>query len=94
MFGKVNSDYVRYNFNKANNLIGNKYVEGKRLLHNIDHGVKIAKTAYSAVAPTLQALSGNEHFSKINKHAMTAISGYDNIRKNMSWKDMTKQTHM
>ena len=43
MFGKVSSDYVRYNFNKANKIIGNKYVEGKRLLHNIDSGVRVAK---------------------------------------------------
>ena len=53
MFGKVSSDYVRYNFNKAKQFIGNKYVEGKRLLHNIDHGVKIAKKVYGAVAPVI-----------------------------------------
>ena len=83
MFGKVSSDYVRYNFNKAKKNIGNKYVEGKRLLHNIDHGVKIAKKVYGAVAPVINSLAGNENFSKINKHAMKAISGYDNIRKNV-----------
>ena len=82
MFGKVSQDYVRYNLNKAKNFIGNKYVEGKRVLHNIDHGVKIAKNVYRAVVPTLQALSSNENFTKVDKHAMTAIPGYDNIHKN------------
>ena len=53
MFGKVNSDYVRYNFNKAKNFIGHKYVEGKRLLHSIDHGVRLTTKVYSAVAPVI-----------------------------------------
>ena len=53
MFGKVSQDYVRYNYNKATNFIGNKYVEGKRLLHNIDSGVRVAKQVYSAVAPVI-----------------------------------------
>ena len=83
MFGKVSQDYVRYNLNKAKKHIGNKYVESKRLLHNIDHGVRLTKKVYSAVAPVINSLAGNEHFSKINKHAMKAISGYDNIRKNV-----------
>ena len=38
---------------------------------------------YSAVAPVINSLAGNENFSKINKHAMKAISGYDNIRQNV-----------
>ena len=29
MIGKVSSDYVRYDFNIATNVIGNKYEEGK-----------------------------------------------------------------
>ena len=83
MFGKVSQDYVRNNFIKAKHIIGNKYVEGKRLLHNIDSGVRVAKKVYSAVAPVINSLAGNENFSKINKHAMKAISGYDNIRQSV-----------
>ena len=83
MIGKVSSDYVRYNFNKAKTSIGNKYAEGKRLLHNVDHGVRLTKKVYSAVAPVINSLAGNENFSKINKHVIKAISGYDNIRQSV-----------
>ena len=83
MFGKVSSDDVRCNFNKAKNSIGNKYVEGQRLFHNIDHGVKIAKKVYGAVAPVINSLAGNETVSRINKHAMKAISEPGNIRQSV-----------
>ena len=83
MFGKINSDYIKHNLNKAKNFIGHHYTQGKRIAHHIDHGFHIAKKVYGAVAPVLDALAGNGKFTKFNKHAMKAISGYDNIRKNV-----------
>ena len=64
-------------------MIGNKYVESKRALHNIDHGVRVAKKKYNAVAPVKKSLAGNDNFSKITKHDMKAISGYDNIKQSV-----------
>ena len=64
MFGKVSSDYVRYNFIKTQIFIENKYAEGKRLLHNIIHSVKIAKKVYGAVAPVRNSLAGSICFLK------------------------------
>ncbi len=57
--------------------IGNGYQHLKRIAHNIDHGVNIAKQVFAAVEPVIRHVAGNDNF---HHNAMKAIGGYEDIR--------------
>ena len=46
------------------------------VLHNVDSGIRTAKTVYSVLAPYIERYGG----SHINKHAVKAIGNYEGIR--------------
>ena len=83
MFGKLNSESINNGLNKAKHFSVHHYTHGQHLLHNIDHGMRVAREVYGAIAPALQALSGNEPFKTTNRRAMDAVSIYKNIRQNV-----------
>ena len=49
----------------------------KNIAGQIDHGVSVAKEIYKVLDPVIREYSGNNH---LHHHAMTAISGYENLR--------------
>lgn len=80
MYGKLNRAYLTHSFNTAKHFLGRKYNETKHFIHNVDQGYQLAKKVYSVLSPTIEALAGGGNFSKINQHAMKAISNYENVR--------------
>ena len=76
MLGKLNRSHNTYAYNTATYHIGNAYNHTKNLLHNVDSGIRTAKTVYSVLAPYIEQYGG----SHINKHAVKAIGHYEDIR--------------
>ena len=80
MFGKISKQKVSHHFNRAKDFIGNAYHHSKRILGDIDNGVKTFKNIYSIVAPVLDSYGIN---ASGNHHVQKALNGYDSIRNNI-----------
>ena len=76
MLGKLNRSHVERFYNSAKHHLGNAYHHTKNVLHNVDHGIRTAKTVYSVLAPYIEQYGG----SHVNKHAVKAIGHYEDIR--------------
>ena len=57
---KMNRTHLVNGFSKAKNFIGCAYNNTKRLLGNVDHGVRLPKTVYGALQPALEHYGGGE----------------------------------
>ena len=68
----------KYVFHRTLRNIKSHIGNGKNIAHTIDHGINIAKQAYSIVEHVIRHVAGNYH---IHHHAMKAIGGYEDIRK-------------
>ena len=77
MFSKLTRQQLVNGLGKAKNFIGTAYGHTKNFLGNVDHGVRVLKHVYGALAPVLDqyGVSNNVH-----GNVMKAISSYDNIR--------------
>jgi len=91
MFGKINRRSIISQLSNTKNFLGKKYTEGKRLLNNVDDGVRIAKRVYSVLAPTIETLAGNSNFGKLNKTIMNSVNTYDTMRSQVL--DSHEQVH-
>ena len=76
MFGKITKRQVAHHFIKAKDFLGNAYHQTKNVLGNVDADVTTFKHVYGALTPVLESYG----VSAGNKHAMTALTGYDSIR--------------
>ena len=74
---KFNQHVFHRTMRSVKSHINNGYNHLKRIAHTIDHGVNIAKQAYSIVEPVIRHYAGNNN---MHNNAMKAISGYESIR--------------
>ena len=78
---RFNSQIFHRTLRNIKSHIGNGYQHLKRIAHNIDHGVNIAKHVYAAVGPVIRHVAGNDNF---HHHAMKALGGYENMRNQVA----------
>lgn len=81
MFHKFNHNHFKQTIGNLKHHLGRGYHHLKRVGHNIDYGVSIAKEAYKILEPVIKEYSGHHH--QIHNHAMKAISGYESLRNNV-----------
>ena len=77
MFHKYNKHSFRQTIMNLKQHVHHGYHHVKHLAHNIDHGFSIAKNVYRVLEPVINQYAGNNN---LHKHAMKAISGYENLR--------------
>ena len=58
MLGKISKKSLVSSFHKAKNFIGHAYNTTKKILSDVDNGVKLFKHVYSAVHPILDQYGG------------------------------------
>ena len=81
MFGKISKHQVSHHFNRVKDFIGNAYHHSKRVLGDIDTGVKTFTNIYSIVAPVLDSYGVN---ASGNSYVNKALTGYDTIRNSVA----------
>ena len=64
-------------YNNTKKHLGNVYHHTKNILGHIDNGINVGKTIFSVIQPYLEELGQNN----INKHAMKALTHYDDLKK-------------
>ena len=57
--------------------MGNVYHHTKNILGHLDNGINVGRTIFSVLQPYIEELGQNH----INKHAMKALTHYDDIKK-------------
>ena len=77
MFHKFNKLHFRQTIMNLKQHVHNGYHHAKQFAHNLDHGFSVAKNVYRVLEPVINQYAGNNH---LHKHAMKAISGYENLR--------------
>ena len=63
-------------FSNVKHHVGNAYHQTKSFLGHVDNGMRIAKKAFSIVAPLIDKYAGGH----VNKKIMDGMSGYDSIK--------------
>ena len=89
---KLNAHTIRNAYSKTKNFLGRAYGQTRMMLSDIDMGVRVARDIYSIASAPMEAVLG-EHFTKMNKHAMTALKGYDDIRSKVMDTDENVKNH-
>ena len=79
MIGKMTKHHVARGLHHAKNFLGQTYHNTRNMLGNVDQGVRAFKQVYGAVAPVLESYG----VPTGHKQVMKALTGYDNIRKNV-----------
>ena len=77
MFGKFNRHQLNTIYNNTKKHLGNVYHHTKNVLGHIDNGINVGRTIFSDIQPYLEEYGQ----SNINKHAMKALTQYDDIKK-------------
>lgn len=77
MFGKLNRHNLNTIYNNTKKHLGNVYHHTKNVLGHIDNGINVGRTIFSVIQPYLEQYGQNN----INKHAMKALTQYDDIKK-------------
>ena len=77
MLGKLNKHHFNNFYNNTKRHLGNVYHHTKNILGHIDNGVNLGRTIFSVLQPYIEQ-AGQHH---INKHAMKALTHYDDIKK-------------
>jgi hypothetical protein len=77
MFGKFNRHHLNSIYHNTKKHLGNVYHHTKNVLGHIDNGISVGRTILGAIRPLLEQY-GQKH---INKHAMKALTHYDDIKK-------------
>ena len=77
MFGKFNRHHLNSIYHNTKKHLGNVYHHTKNILGHIDNGISVGRTIFSVLQPYI------EHYGQghINKHAMKALTHYDDIKK-------------
>ena len=76
MFGKITRDSIARTYSNVKGHLHRGYHRAKHILGQVDHGIKVAKHVYSALAPAIDHFGG----SGLHKHVTKAIGGYENVR--------------
>ena len=74
--GKLTRESFHKAIHSVKNNISHGYHKTKQLLGHLDHGVRVAKQVYSALAPAIEHYGGGH----LNKHVIKGIGGYEQIR--------------
>ena len=74
--GKFSKDAFHRTVHNVKNHISNGYHKTKQFLGHLDHGVRVAKQVYSALAPAIEHYGGGQ----INKHVIKGLGGYEQMR--------------
>jgi hypothetical protein len=82
MFHKVNHHVIRQTLNNLKRGIHTGYHHVKTIGHHINHGVNVAKHAYSILEPVIKELAPQAHHN-IHNNVMKGISHYENLRNNV-----------
>ena len=77
MFGKINKHHLSSFYNNTKRHLGNVYHHTKNILGHLDNGINVGRTIFSVLQPYIEELGQNH----INKHAMKALTHYDDIKK-------------
>ena len=77
MLGKFNKHHLSAMYNNTKKHLGNVYHHTKNILGHIDNGINVGKTIFSVLQPYIEQM-GQGH---ITKHAMKALTHYDDIKK-------------
>jgi hypothetical protein len=78
--GKITTQGLRNVFNNVKNHATMGYHKTREFLGNVDHGFKMAKRIYGAIAPVINNVAGTHHAKAINNHVMKAVGGYEQMR--------------
>ena len=79
MFGKSNTNHLAHSFHKAKVFLQHACHQTKGFLSHVDHGVRVAKHIYGAVAPLIDKYASS-HANQIHSGVKNAVSNYDTIR--------------
>jgi hypothetical protein len=74
--GKLTRDSLHRTVSNIKSHIAHGYHKAKSFLGHVDHGVRVAKQVYSALAPAIEHYGGGH----VNKHVIKGIGGYDQLR--------------
>ena len=74
--GKFTREAFHKTIHSLKNHISHGYHKTKQFLGHVDHGVRVAKHIYSALAPSIEHYGGGH----INKHVIKGIGGYEQLR--------------
>jgi hypothetical protein len=90
MFGKLNRHHFNSIYNNTKKHLGNIYHHTKNVLGHIDNGISVGRTIFSVLQPYI------EHYGQghINKHAMKALTHYDDIKKRVVDAHDTAENHL
>ena len=77
MFGKFNKHHLSNIYNNTKRHLGNVYHHTKNILGHIDNGINVGRTILGVLQPYIEQY-GQGH---IDKHAMKALTHYDDIKK-------------
>jgi len=74
--GKLTRESFQKAVHSVKNNLSHGYHKTKQFLGHIDHGMRVAKQVYSALAPAREHYGGKH----INKHVIKGIGGYEQLR--------------
>ena len=69
------------------NFFGHAYLHGKRILHNVDHGVSVTRRILETAAPVIRDLGASSELAR----ARGALADYDAMKAKVLGADRTGQ---
>ena len=69
------------------NFFGHAYLHGKRILHNVDHGVSVTRRILETAAPVIRDLGASSELAR----ARGALADYDTMKAKVLGADRTGQ---
>ena len=78
---------AQHAWRNTKNFFGHAYLHGKRILHNVDHGVGITRRILQTAAPVIRDLGGGSELAR----AHGALADYDTIKARVLAGDRTGQ---
>lgn len=88
--GKFSKESFHRAFNNVKGHISHGYHKTKEFLGNVDHGVRVAKHIYSALAPAIEHYGGHQ----VNKHVIKGLGGYEQMRNKVMDTHETALNHV
>jgi len=81
---------AQHAWRSTKNFFGHAYLHGKRILHNVDHGVSITRRILETAAPVIRDLGGGSELGR----AQRALGDYDTMKAKVLGADRTGQRLM
>ena len=78
---------AQHAWRSTKNFFGHTYLHGKRSLHNVDHGVSIARRILETAAPVIRDLGGGSELGR----AQRALGDYDTMKAKVLGADRAGQ---